>query len=50
MKVLLMQDVEKLGNAGEIKEVSGGYGRNFLLPKGLLAQPRNLLTPLLIVW
>ncbi len=35
MKVLLAQDVEKLGKAGEVKEVSGGYGRNFLLPKGL---------------
>jgi large subunit ribosomal protein L9 len=34
MKVLLVQDVEKLGHAGEVKEVSGGYGRNFLLPKG----------------
>ncbi len=34
MKVLLTQDVEKLGKAGEVKEVSGGYGRNFLLPKG----------------
>src|SRR5690349_19137397 len=35
MKVLLMQDVEKLGSAGEVKEVSGGYGRNYLLPKRL---------------
>jgi large subunit ribosomal protein L9 len=35
MKVLLAQDVEKLGRAGEVKEVSGGYGRNYLLPKGL---------------
>jgi large subunit ribosomal protein L9 len=34
MKVLLVQDVEKLGTAGEVKEVSGGYGRNFLIPKG----------------
>jgi large subunit ribosomal protein L9 len=34
MKVLLVQDVDKLGSAGEVKEVSGGYGRNFLLPKG----------------
>jgi large subunit ribosomal protein L9 len=34
MKVLLVQDVDKLGAAGEVKEVSGGYGRNFLLPKG----------------
>jgi large subunit ribosomal protein L9 len=34
IKVLLTQNVEKLGAAGEIKEVSGGYGRNYLLPKG----------------
>ncbi|NJP06384.1 MAG: 50S ribosomal protein L9 [Chloroflexaceae bacterium] len=35
MKVLLVQDVEKLGRAGEVKDVSGGYGRNFLIPKGM---------------
>jgi large subunit ribosomal protein L9 len=35
MKVLLVQNVEKLGSAGEVKEVSGGYGRNYLIPKGL---------------
>ena len=34
MKVLLVQDVDKLGSAGEVKEVSGGYGRNYLMPKG----------------
>lgn len=34
MKVLLTQDVEKLGNSGEVLEVSGGYGRNYLIPKG----------------
>jgi large subunit ribosomal protein L9 len=34
IKVLLTQDVEKLGGVGEIKEVSGGYGRNYLIPKG----------------
>ncbi|ACL24890.1 MAG: 50S ribosomal protein L9 [Chloroflexus sp.] len=34
MKVLLLQDVEHLGKAGEIKDVSGGYGRNYLIPKG----------------
>ncbi len=33
MKVLLVQDVENLGKSGEVKEVSGGYGRNYLLPK-----------------
>jgi large subunit ribosomal protein L9 len=35
MKVLLVQDVDELGLAGEVKEVANGYGRNFLLPKGL---------------
>jgi large subunit ribosomal protein L9 len=35
MKVLLVQNVDKLGSAGEVKEVSGGYGRNYLLPKGM---------------
>jgi large subunit ribosomal protein L9 len=35
MKVLLVQDVEKLGRSGEVKDVSGGYGRNYLIPKGL---------------
>lgn len=34
MKVLLVQDVEKLGRAGDIKEVAGGFGRNYLIPKG----------------
>jgi len=34
MKVLLLRDVEQLGKAGEIKDVSGGFGRNYLLPKG----------------
>ncbi|GAB4443929.1 MAG: 50S ribosomal protein L9 [Chloroflexi bacterium OHK40] len=34
MKVLLVQDVEHLGRAGEIKDVSGGFGRNYLIPKG----------------
>jgi large subunit ribosomal protein L9 len=34
MKVLLVQDVEKLGRAGELKEVSGGFGRNYLIPQG----------------
>jgi large subunit ribosomal protein L9 len=34
MKVLLVQDVQHLGRAGEIKDVAGGFGRNYLLPKG----------------
>lgn len=35
MKVILQQEVKKLGKAGEILEVSEGYARNFLLPKQL---------------
>ena len=35
MKVMLTKDVENVGRAGEIKDVSDGYGRNFLLPRKL---------------
>lgn len=35
MKVLLKEDVDNLGYAGEVFTVADGYGRNFLLPKGL---------------
>lgn len=35
MKVLLTKDVKGVGKAGEIKEVADGYGKNFLIGKGL---------------
>jgi large subunit ribosomal protein L9 len=35
MKVILRSDVEKLGRSGDVKDVSDGFGRNYLLPKKL---------------
>lgn len=35
MKVLLTKEVKGLGKAGEIHEVKDGYGRNFLVSKGM---------------
>jgi large subunit ribosomal protein L9 len=35
MKLILTVDVDHLGSVGDIVEVKDGYGRNFLLPRGL---------------
>ena len=35
MKVILRKKVEKLGASGDVVEVRDGYGRNFLLPRGI---------------
>ena len=44
MKVILNEEVENLGRAGEVVTVADGYGRNYLLPRGLamLATARNV--------
>lgn len=44
MQLILREDVDNLGRAGELVNVKPGYGRNFLLPKGLavLATPKNV--------
>jgi len=44
MKVILREDVENLGRGGELVVVKPGYGRNYLLPRGLavVANPRNI--------
>ena len=38
MKLILMEDVKKVGKKGDIVEVADGYGRNFLLPRKLAAE------------
>ena len=35
MKIVLLQDLKNVGRIGEIIEVPDGYGRNFLIPKGM---------------
>jgi len=44
MKVLLRQNHEQLGEAGNIVEVKPGFARNYLVPKGIvyMASPENL--------
>jgi len=46
MKVILREDVEKLGKAGEVVKVADGFGRNYLIPRQLavLANVRNMKT------
>jgi large subunit ribosomal protein L9 len=44
VKLILREDVENLGKGGDLVEVKPGYGRNFLLPRGLAvpANPKNV--------
>ncbi|MDR1165520.1 MAG: 50S ribosomal protein L9 [Deltaproteobacteria bacterium] len=46
MEIILTQDVDNLGMAGQVLKVSPGYARNYLLPgaKALPATPHNLKT------
>ncbi len=43
MKLILQQDVANLGKVGDVVRVRDGYGRNFLIPRGLaaIADERN---------
>jgi len=44
MRVILIQNIPKIGNKGDLKDVSDGYARNFLLPKNLakIATPEGI--------
>lgn len=44
MKVILKEDIPKLGRMGETVQVASGYGRNYLIPQGkaILATTSNL--------
>jgi len=44
MQVILVNDVEKLGRAGDVVNVAPGYARNYLLPKKIAydASPKNM--------
>jgi large subunit ribosomal protein L9 len=44
MNVILLDNVENLGNIGDLVKVKAGYGRNFLIPQGkaALATPKNM--------
>jgi large subunit ribosomal protein L9 len=44
MRVILQEDVEKLGKSGELVNVSDGYARNYLIPRNMAvrATSRNL--------
>jgi large subunit ribosomal protein L9 len=35
MQILLLRDVDQLGQAGDVKQVADGYARNYLMPRGL---------------
>jgi large subunit ribosomal protein L9 len=44
MQIILTEDVQNLGRSGEVVNVKPGYGRNYLIPRGLavLATTKNL--------
>lgn len=50
MKVLLKEDVDNLGYAGEVMDVADGYGRNYLLPNGLAVKATSSVLKQAKVW
>ncbi|MCP4423448.1 MAG: 50S ribosomal protein L9 [Chloroflexi bacterium] len=50
MKVLLKEDVDNLGYAGEVHKVAPGYGRNYLIPQGLAVKANPSVMKQAEVW
>jgi large subunit ribosomal protein L9 len=50
MKVLLKEDLENIGLAGEVHKVADGYGRNYLLPQGLAVVASPGMMKQAVVW
>ena len=46
MRVILLQDIDKVGKKYEVKEVTNGYARNFLIPNGMV----KLATKQALIW
>lgn len=42
MRVVLLQNVDKVGRIGDTKDVAEGYARNFLIPRGLAVFPDDV--------
>lgn len=50
MKVLLKEDIENIGLAGEVHKVADGFGRNFLLPKGMAVVASPSMMKQAVAW
>ena len=44
MKVILKQNVDSLGKAGDAVKVADGYARNYLIPKGFRSGSKQLVS------
>ena len=42
MRLLLLEDVRKLGHLGDVVDVTPGYARNYLLPQRLATEPTDV--------
>ena len=50
MKVLLKQDIDNIGLAGEVHKVADGFGRNYLLPQGMAVVASPSMMKQAVAW